>query len=99
MMPPLFLIIQNSPDSTLIDELDSVNVQVSWSRSLDKISEIDLNLSAKISVTFLADTFRIDFDGKPIEKEYGDNLSTEECDFIANEQATFLINQIEQHLL
>lgn len=97
--PPLFLIIQNSPDSTLIDELDSVNVQVSWSRSLDKISEIDLNLSAKISVTFLADTFRIDFDGKPIEKEYGDNLSTEECDFIANEQATFLINQIEQHLL
>ena len=82
-----------------MDELDSVNLKVSWSRSLDRINENDLKLSAKISVTFLADMYRIDFDGKQIEKEYGDNLSTEECDLIANEQATFLINQIEQHLL
>ncbi|MBK9246764.1 MAG: Fic family protein [Ignavibacteria bacterium] len=97
--PPLFFMVQNSPDTTLIDELDSVNLQISWSRSLDKTNENDLNLSANISVTFLPDTYSIGFDGKLIEKEYGDNLTTEECEKLAKEQASLLLNIIEQHSL
>lgn len=96
--PPLLFMIEHNSDKSLLDELDSVSIEINWLRFVGTSKESDLDLTAKILVKFVLNTYITDINGFLIEKEYGEKFIQEECEELAKKLASSLLNKIEESI-